>query len=187
MELIDEIENEARSRMAKSLDSLLAAFSRIRTGRAHPSLLDGVNVDYYGSQTPINQVASVSVEEGRTLVIAPWEKKMMPEIEKALLRSDLGLTPAAAGDLIRLPLPPLTEENRRDLTKQARQEAENSRVAIRNIRRDAIHDVRDFLKEREITEDDAHEAEEIIQGITDDRILEVDQSLEKKESDLVEI
>jgi ribosome recycling factor len=187
VELIDEIENEARSRMAKSLDSLAAAFSRIRTGRAHPSLLDGVNVDYYGSRTPINQLASVMVEEGRTLVISPWEKKMIPEIEKALLRSDLGLTPAAAGDLIRLPLPPLTQENRRDLTRLARQEAENSRVAIRNIRRDVIHDVRDFLREKEITQDDAHQAEEAIQRITDDRILKVGQSLEKKELDLVEI
>lgn len=187
MELIDEIKDEAGSRMGKSLEALGVAFARIRTGRAHPSLLDGIDVDYYGSQTPINQAATVTVEEGRTLVISPWDKKMTPEIEKAILKSDLGLNPASSGDVIRLPLPPLTEENRRDLTRQARHEAENARVAIRNIRRDAIHDVRDFLKEKEITEDDAHKAEEDIQKVTDLRIEEVDHVLEQKESDLLEI
>ena len=187
MELIDEIKSDADERMAKSLGALQEAFARIRTGRAHPSLLNGVTVDYYGTETPINQVATVTVEEGRTLLISPWEKKMLPAIEKAILKSDLGLTPAATGDVIRLPLPPLTEENRRDLMRQARQQAESARVAVRNIRRDAIHDVRDFLKEKEFTQDDAHKAEEDLQKVTDKRVKEVDDALERKEADLREI
>lgn len=187
MELIDEIKSDADERMAKSLGALQEAFARIRTGRAHPSLLNGVMVDYYGTETPINQVATVTVEEGRTLLISPWEKKMLPTIEKAILKSDLGLTPAAAGEVIRLPLPPLTEENRRDLMRQARQQAESARVAVRNIRRDAIHDVRDFLKEKAFTQDDAHKAEEDLQKVTDRRVQEVEDALERKEADLREI
>ena len=187
MELIDEIKDDADVRMGKSLEALHDAFARIRTGRAHPSLLNSVRVPYYGADTPIQQVATITVEEGRTLVISPWEKKMLPEIEKAILRSDLGLTPAASADVVRLPLPPLSEENRRDLTRQARHEAEHTRVAMRNVRRDAIHDVRDFLKEKEITEDDAFKAEGEIQKITDAHIQEVDEALERKEADLLEI
>ena len=187
MELIDEIKSDADERMGKTLAALHDAFARIRTGRAHPSLLNTVMVDYYGTQTPVNQVATVTVEEGRTLLVSPWEKKMLPAIEKAILASDLGLTPASTGEVVRLPLPPLTEENRRDLTRQARQEAEHSRVAMRNIRRDAIHDVRDFLKEKEITQDDAHKAEEDMQKIIARRVQEVDAALERKEADLLEI
>ena len=187
MELIDDIVGDAGDRMTKSLEALHAAFARIRTGRAHPSLLGGVEVDYYGVATPINQVATVTVEEGRTLAISPWEKRMAPDIEKAILRSNLGLTPTSAGDVIRLVLPPLTEENRRDLTRQARSETEHTRVAIRNVRRDANHDVREFLKEKEITEDEAHRAIQDIQKLTDERVAQADSALERKESDLMEI
>ena len=187
MELIDEIKEDADARMGKSLEALHETFARIRTGRAHPSLLNSVKVPYYGADTPIQQVATITVEEGRTLVISPWEKKMLPQIEKAILRSDLGLTPASSADVVRLPLPPLSEENRRDLTRQARHEAELARVAMRNVRRDAIHDVREFLKEKEITEDDAFKAEGDIQKITDGRIEEVDETLGRKEADLLVI
>ena len=187
MELTDEIIGDADERMSKSLEALNAAFARIRTGRAHPSLLDGVDVEYYGVATPVSQVATVTVEEGRTLAISPWEKRMVPEIEKAILRSNLGLTPTSAGDVIRLVLPPLTEENRRDLTRQARTETEHARVSIRNIRRDANHDIREFLKEKEITEDEAHGAEQEIQKVTDERIAQADAALERKENDLMEI
>lgn len=187
MELIDEIKADADERMGKSLAALNDAFARIRTGRAHPSLLNSVMVDYYGAQTPVHQLATVTVEEGRTLLVSPWEKKMVPTIEKAILASDLGLTPATTGEVLRLPMPPLTEENRHDLTRQARHEAENARVAMRNIRRDAIHDVRDFLKEKEITQDDAHKAEEDLQKIIDRRVKEVDGALGRKEADLLEI
>ena len=135
--MIEEIKEDAAERMDKTLVALDAAFAKIRTGRAHPSLLDNISVDYYGTATPINQVANITVEDGRTLLVAPWEKPMIPEIEKAILKSDLGLNPSTSSDNIRLPMPPLTEENRRDLTKIARSEAENARVAIRNIRRDA--------------------------------------------------
>ncbi len=187
MELIDEIVGDAGARMAKSLEALQAAFARIRTGRAHPSLLDGVEVDYYGVATPINQVATVTVEEGRTLVIAPWEKKMVPDIEKAILRNNLGVTPTSTGDVIRLVLPPLTEENRRDLTRQARNETEHARVAIRNVRRDGNHDIRELPKEKEITEDEAHRAIQDIQKVTDERVEQADSALERKENDLMEI
>jgi ribosome recycling factor len=185
--MIDEIRASADERMAKSLDALLGVFGRIRTGRASPSLLDGIEVSYYGNPTPLNQVASVSVEDARTLVISPWEKKLIGEIEKAILKSDLGITPSSTSELIRVPLPALTEENRRDLAKQARHEAENARVAIRNIRRDAIGDIRGLVKEKEIAEDDAHRAEEAIQKLTDKHIAEVDRALEAKESDLMAI
>ena len=187
MELIDDIVSDADDRMSKSLEALHAAFARIRTGRAHPSLLDGVEVDYYGAATPVNQVATVTVEEGRTLAIAPWEKRLVPDIEKAILRSNLGLTPTSTGDVIRLVLPPLTEENRRDLSRQARDETEHTRVAIRNVRRDANHDIREFLKEKEITEDEAHRANQVIQQVTDERVAQADSALERKENDLMEV
>ena len=185
--MIDEIKQDAEERMHKSIDALKVVFSRIRTGRANPSLLDGVEVDYYGNPTPLNQVASISVEDARTLVIQPWEKPLIVEIEKAILKSDLGLTPASSGDVIRLPLPPLTEENRRDLTKQAKAEAENTRVAIRNIRRDAIADIRELVKEKEATTDDGHRAEDDVQKITDRLVADVDATLDDKEKDLLEI
>jgi ribosome recycling factor len=185
--VIDEIIQDANERMGKSLDALQNAFAKIRTGRANPSLLDTVTVEYYGSPTPLNQVASISVEDARTLAVSPWEKPLVPVIEKAILKSDIGITPVSNGDVIRVPLPPLTEENRKDLAKQAKSEAENARIAIRNIRRDAIADIRELVKEKEATEDDAHRGEERIQGVTDKRVAEVDAALAAKEADLMEI
>ena len=185
--MIEEIKDDAEQRMNKSLEALESAFSRIRTGRAHPGILDGVLVSYYGNDTPINQMANVSVEDGRTLLITPWEKSSVGAIEKAILKSDLGLNPSTASENIRLPMPPLTEENRRDLTKVAKTEAEHARVAIRNIRRDANNDLKEFLKEKEITEDDERKGGELVQKLTDAKIQKVDSMLETKESDLMEI
>ena len=183
--MIEEFEQDAKERMGKSVGALVTAFSRIRTGRANPAILSGVEVDYYGTSTPINQVATVTVEEARTLVVSPWEKRMLPEIEKAILKSDLGLTPSTTGDIIRLHLPPLTEENRRDLIRHARQETENARIAIRNIRRDAIADVRELVREKEATEDEGHRSEDDIQRLTDAHVARVDAALAEKESDLL--
>ncbi|MEZ5558376.1 MAG: ribosome recycling factor [Pseudomonadales bacterium] len=185
--MINEIKADAGERMSKTLEALHTAFGRIRTGRANPSLLEGITVSYYGNDTPLNQVASISVEDARTLLISPWEKKLLPDIEKALLKSDLGITPASTADVIRVPLPPLTEQNRRDLAKQARQEAEQARVAIRNVRRDAISDIRELAKEKEVAEDDAHRGEEDIQKLTDRWVAEVEKALEAKETDLMAI
>lgn len=185
--MIDEIQADADDRMGKSIEALHSSFGRIRTGRANPSLLDGIEVSYYGTDTPLNQVASITVEDARTLAVSPWEKNLIPDIEKAILRSDLGITPASNKELIRVPLPALTEENRRDLARTAKQEAEAARIAIRNIRRDAIHDVRQLAKAKEVAEDDERRAEEAIQSITDRRIGEVDRTLEAKEADLMEI
>lgn len=185
--MIDEIVEDADERMGKSLEALRQAFGKIRTGRANPSLLDGIMVEYYGTPTPLNQVASINVEDARTLALSPWEKPLVPEIEKAILRSDIGITPISTGDMIRVPLPPLTEENRRDLARVAKGEAENGRIAIRNIRRDAIADIRELVKEKEATEDEARKAEERIQRVTDARVGEVDAALAAKETDLMEI
>ena len=146
--MIKEIIEDAEKRMEKSLNSLEVAFAKIRTGRAHPSLLDGIIISYFGTDTPINQIANISVEEARSLIISPWEKQLIPEIEKAILKSDLGLNPSSSSDSIRLPMPPLTEENRRDLARIAKSEAENARVAVRNIRRDANGDLKAFLREK---------------------------------------
>jgi len=185
--MIDDIKKDADVRMGKSLESLHNHFGRIRTGRANPALLDGIEVPYYGTDTPLNQVASITVEDARTLVVSPWEKQLVPDIEKAILKSDIGITPASSGDLVRVPLPPLTEDNRRDLARQAKQEAEAARVAIRNIRRDAVTHIKDLVKDKEIAEDDGHRAEEDIQKLTDKRIKEVDDALAAKEADLMEI
>ncbi|MBD3646030.1 MAG: ribosome recycling factor [Pseudomonadales bacterium] len=185
--MIDDIKKDAEDRMEKTLHSLDAAFAKIRTGRAHPNLLDGITVDYYGAETPLNQVANIVVEDARTLLISPWEKKMVPEVEKAIMKADLGLNPATSDNNIRLPMPALTEENRKDLSKRAREEAENARVAIRNIRRDANHHIKELLKEKEITEDDERRGEEEIQKLTDEKIKAVDEALETKEHDLMEI
>ena len=184
--VIEEIVEDADERMGKTLDALQHAFAKIRTGRANPSLLDTVFVEYYGAPTPLNQLASVSVEDARTLAVSPWEKPLVPIIEKAILKSDIGITPVSSGDVIRVPLPPLTEENRRDLAKQAKAEAENSRISIRNIRREAIADVRELVKEKEATEDDARRAEDRIQKVTDKRVAQVDTALAAKESDLMD-
>ncbi len=185
--MIEEIKQDADERMGKSLEVLGSNFARIRTGRANPSLLDGIEVEYYGNPTPLNQVASITVEDARTLAISPWEKNLIPDLEKALLKSDLGITPASTSELIRVPLPALTEENRRDLARQAKQEAENARIAIRNIRRDAIADIRELVKEKEVAEDEARRGEEDIQKLTDRRVAEVDEALASKESDLMEV
>ncbi|MBT4160570.1 MAG: ribosome recycling factor [Gammaproteobacteria bacterium] len=185
--MIEDIKQDAEERMNKTLTSLDAAFAKIRTGRAHPSLLDNVTVDYYGTPTPINQVANITVEDGRTLLISPWEKPLIPEVERAILKSNLGLNPSTSSDNIRLPMPPLTEENRRDLTKIAKTEAENARVAVRNIRRDANSDLKEFLKEKEITEDEERKGEEMIQALTDAKIKQIESALQAKESDLMEI
>lgn len=185
--VIDEIKQEAAERMERSLHALGSAFSRIRTGRANPAILDGVEVDYYGTPTPVKQVATITVEEARSLVISPWEKRLVPDIEKAILKSGLGLTPASSSDAIRLPMPPLTEENRRDLIRQARQEAEQARVAIRNIRREAIADIRELVREKEATEDEGRRSEDAMQRLTDAHIARADAALAAKESDLLEI
>lgn len=185
--MIEEIKRDAAGRMAKSLRSLGVAFGRIRTGRANPALLDSVEVDYYGNPTPIKQVASITVEDARSLLISPWEKRLVPDIEKAILKSHLGLTPASTSDAVRVPLPPLTEENRRDLIRQARQEAENARVAIRNIRREAIADLRELVREKEAAEDEGRRGEDDMQKLTDQHVARADAALAEKEADLIEI
>ncbi|MCK0751691.1 MULTISPECIES: ribosome recycling factor [Chromohalobacter] len=185
--MIKDIKKDADARMKKSVEALNANFHKIRTGRAHPSLLDAVHVEYYGADMPLNQVASVNVEDARTLAVVPWEKSMVPKVEKAIMTSDLGLNPAAAGNVIRVPLPPLTEETRRNYIKQARGEAENARVAIRNVRRDANGDLKALLKEKEITEDDEHHAIDEIQKMTDKYVAEIDKLLETKEHDLLQV
>jgi len=185
--MIDEIHSDANSRMGKSLSSLETDFSKIRAGRAHPSLLDQITVEYYGSMVPLSQVSNVSAEDSRTLKVSPWEKDMVGPIEKAILTSDLGLNPNTQGQVMRIPLPPLTEERRKELVKVVRDEAENTRVAIRNIRRDAISDFRELLKDKEVSEDAAHKAEDNIQKITDRHINLIDKSLTDKENSLLEI
>ena len=165
--MIDDIKQDAKTRMGKSVESLKQELTKLRTGRAHTSLLDHIHVDYYGSEVPLRQVANINVEDARTLVVAPWEKSMVGAIEKAIMTSELGLNPATAGTVIRVPLPPLTEERRRDMIRLVRHEAEGARVAIRNIRRDAINDFKELLKAKEISEDDERRAQEDIQRLTD--------------------
>ena len=184
--MIEDIKKDAEQRMDKTLGSLDTAFAKIRTGRAHPSLLDGISVSYYGTDTPLNQLANVTVEDSRTLIVSPWEKPMIPDVEKAILKSDLGLNPSTSSDNIRLPLPALTEENRRNLTKVAKGEAENARIAIRNIRRDANSDLKEFLKEKDITEDEERRGEELVQQLTDKKIKQIESALGTKEADLME-
>ena len=185
--MLDEIKKDASTRMAKSVASLQQELTKIRTGRAHTSLLDHITVEYYGSQVPLNQVSNVGVEDSRTLVVTPWEKDMVQAIEKAIMTSDLGLNPATAGTVIRVPLPALTEERRKDMIRVVRSEAEGGRIAIRNIRRDALHDIKELLKEKMIGEDDERRAEGEIQDITDKRVAEIDKVLAEKESELMEI
>ncbi len=185
--MIDDIKKDAEERMKKSLEALANNFNKIRTGRAHPSLLDGITIDYYGVATPLSQVANISVLDARTLSISPWEKHIGPDIEKAIMKSDLGLNPSSTGDLIRLPMPALTEETRKNFTKQAKSEAENAKIAIRNIRRDALATIKDLQKEKEISEDDERRAQEVIQKVTDHYVAEVDKAYAAKEADLLEI
>lgn len=185
--MINDIKKEAQERMKKSLEALAVNFNKIRTGRAHPSILDSVRVSYYGSDTPLSQVANVSVLDARTLSISAWEKQLVPEIEKAIMKSDLGLNPSTQGELIRVPMPALTEETRKGYIKQARSEAENARISIRNVRRDAIGQVKDLVKDKEISEDDERRAQDEIQKITDKFVAEVETALGVKEKDLMEI
>jgi len=184
--MIEEIKKDARIRMAKSLDALRSELAKIRTGRAHPSLLEHVHVDYYGSNVPIGQAASVSVEDARTLAVTPWGKNMVQPIEKAIMTSDLGLNPNTAGTTIRIPLPPLTEERRIALGKVVHQEGENAKIAIRNIRRDANHHLKELLKNKEISEDQDHKAEQEIQQLTDTNVKQVDEIVAVKEQELLE-
>lgn len=185
--MLDEIKKDAGERMAKSVAALEQEMTKIRTGRANTSLLDHVMVDYYGSQTPLNQVANVGIEDARTLTVSPWEKDMVPVIEKAIINSNLGLNPQSAGTVIRVPLPQLTEERRKEMIRVVRNEAEGGRIAVRNIRRDAIHDVKELLKEKMIGEDDEHRGEDEVQVITDKYVAEIDTVLAAKESELMEI
>lgn len=185
--MIDDIKKDAAQRMTKSVEALVENFAKLRTGRAHPSLLDHLHVNYYGSDVPLKQVAAVNVEDARTLAVQPWEQNMVKVVEKAIMESDLGLNPNTAGNVIRVPLPPLTEERRRDMTRIVRHEAEQARVAVRNIRRDANKDLDGLVKEKLISEDDERRGQEIIQKLTDQHIKEIDELLEKKEQDLMSV
>jgi len=185
--MINDIKKDAADRMRKSVESLRHELAKIRTGRAHPSLLDHLTVSYYGSDVPIKQVANVTAEDARTLAVTPWEKAMVQTVEKAIMQSDLGLNPNTAGMVIRVPMPPLTEERRRDLIKVARNEVEQGRVAVRNIRRDANHALKEAVKEKLISEDEERRGEELIQKLTDKYVKEMDQVLAEKEEDLMSI
>ena len=185
--MINDLKKDAGERMEKSIGALCNAFNKIRTGRAHPSLLDGLTVSYYGVDTPLGQVGNVTVLDARTLSISVWEKNLVPEVEKAILKSDLGLNPSTTGELVRIPMPQLTEETRKGFIKKARSEAENARISIRNIRRDVLSDVKELLKDKEITEDDDRRAQDDVQKITDKYIKQVDEALSAKEVDLMEI
>lgn len=185
--MINEIKQDAQERMKKTLESLGHAFAKIRTGRAHPSILDGVMVSYYGSDTPLRQIANVVAEDSRTLALTVFDKGMIQAVEKAIMTSDLGLNPTTAGTTIRVPMPALTEETRKGYTKQARGEAENARVAVRNIRRDALAQLKDLVKEKEISEDEERRAQDDVQKLTDKYVAEIDKALEGKETDLMAV
>ncbi len=185
--MLNDLKKDAETRMKKSIESLRHDLTKIRTGRAHTSLLDHIMVDYYGSNVPITQVANLTASDARTLSVTPWEKKMVPVVEKAILNSGMGLNPVTSGDIIRVPLPALTEERRRELIKIVRGEGEGTKVAIRNIRRDVLADAKSLLKDKAITEDEEHRGQEDIQKITDKYIAEVDKVLGEKEKDLMEI
>ncbi len=185
--MLNEIQNDANERMNKTLATLDSAFSKIRTDRAHPTLLEQIQVDYYGQMVPISQVANISAEDSRTLKVLPWEKDMVAVVEKSIMTSDLGLNPQTIGQVIRIPLPPLNEERRRELVRVVKDEAEQAKVAVRNIRRDANSDFKELLKEKEISQDEAHKAENNIQKITDNHINIIDEKLSKKENSLLKI
>jgi ribosome recycling factor len=185
--MIDDIKSDAANRMDKSVESLVHELAKVRTGRAHPSLLDHVHVDYYGSDVPLSQVANINTEDARTLKVTPFEKTMVAPIEKAIMTSDLGLNPSSAGTVIRVPMPPLTEERRKDLIRVVRQETEGAKVAVRNIRRDANHNLKEMVKDKVISEDDERRGQEIIQNLTDQHIKKIDELLGEKEKDLMEI
>jgi ribosome recycling factor len=185
--MLDDIKKDAVERMQKCVLALRNELKRLRTGRAHPSLLEHLRVEYYGSEVPLQQVANVAVEDARTLTVTPWEKNMVAVIEKAIMKSDLGLNPATAGTVIRVPMPALTEERRREMTKVVRHEAENARVAVRNVRRDVLGDIKDMLKEKLLSQDDDRRAQEDIQKLTDKYVAEIDQVLAEKEKELMQV
>lgn len=185
--MINDLKKDAAERMQKCVLSLRNELKKLRTGRAHTSLLDHIKVDYYGSEVPLQQVASVALEDARTITVTPWEKNMVGAIEKAIMKSELGLTPNTAGTVIRVPMPPLTEERRRDLTKVVRHEAENARVAVRNVRRDVLSDLKDMLKEKLISQDDDRRAQDEIQKLTDKYVAEIDQILAAKEKEIMQV
>jgi len=185
--MFEDIKKDAVVRMQKCVQVFQADLKKMRTGRAHPSLVEHLKVDYYGSEVPLQQVANISIEDARTIVVSPWEKTMVGPIEKAIFKSDLGLTPMTAGTVIRVPLPPLTEERRRDITKVVRQDAENARVAIRNVRRDVLTDVKEALKEKLISQDDERKAQDEIQKLTDRFVAEIEQLLTGKEKEILQV
>ena len=185
--MIDDIKDEAKDRMEKSLEALAHHFNKIRTGRAHPGLLDGLRLEYYGSDTPLNQVANVNVEDARTLILTVWDKSMIPAVEKAIYKSDLGLNPVTAGEVIRIPMPMLTEETRKGYFRQAKQEAESARVSVRNARRDAMAMLKELVKEKDISEDDERRGQDEVQKLTDTFVAKVEKLLGGKEADLMEI
>jgi ribosome recycling factor len=185
--MLEDIKKDARERMAKCVQTFQADLKKLRTGRAHPSLIEHLKVDYYGSEVPLQQVASIAVEEGRTLVVSPWEKSVVQAIEKAIFKSDLGLTPMTAGTVIRIPMPPLTEERRREITKVLRHDAESARVAVRNVRRDVMTDVKEMLKEKMISQDDERRAEGEIQKLTDKHVADIEQLLAAKEKEVMQV
>ncbi len=185
--MLDDLKKDARERMAKCVQNFQSDLKKLRTGRAHPSLIEHLKVDYYGNDTPLQQVANIAVEDGRTLVVSPWEKSMVQPIEKAIHKSDLGLTPMTAGTVIRIPMPPLTEERRRDITKVLRHDAENARVAVRNVRRDVMSDIKELLKEKEISQDDERRAETEVQKLTDKHVADIDQIMAAKEKEVMQV
>ena len=185
--MIDELKKEASQKMTKSMESLSNNLSKIRTGRAHPSILDTITVEYYGQEVPLNQVANIKIEDAKTLQLNVWEKNVIKEVEKSIISSDLGLNPAVSGNLIRIPLPPLTEERRKELVKLVKQEGENCKVSVRNIRRDANNKLKQLLKEKSISEDDEKRSEEDIQKLTDSNIKQIDERIIEKEKDLMQI
>lgn len=184
--MINDIKKDAEQRMAKCVAALSQALRKLRTGRAHPSLLEHLTVDYYGSTVPLNQTANITTEDARTLAVTPWEKQMVPVVEKAIINANLGLTPMTAGTVIRVPLPALTEERRRDLARLVKHEAEQGRVAIRNVRRDALNDLKDLLREKEINEDQERQAHQQIQDLTDRFVAEVDRVSEEKQKEIMD-
>jgi ribosome recycling factor len=185
--MLDDIKKDAVQRMQKCVVNFQADLRKLRTGRAHPSLVEHLKVDYYGSEVPLQQVANISIEDARTIVVSAWEKSSVQAIEKAIFKSDLGLTPMTAGMVIRVPLPALTEERRRDITKVVRHDAENARVSVRNVRRDVLTDVKEMLKEKMISQDDERKAQEDIQKLTDRYVAEIDQQLAAKEKEILQV
>ena len=185
--MLEEVNQEAQERMEKSISAFRANLTKVRTGRASPDILDSIHLDYYGNETPLKQLSNISVEDSQTLAISPWEEKFIPEIEQAIMKANIGLNPVTTGNIIRIPLPPLTEERRIELTKQVKSEGEHAKIAIRNIRRDSIQDLKDFFNEKMISEDDYHKGQTTIQNITDSMIENIDSLSESKQKELMTI